>query len=150
MKRNINLLSLEKYDIICDNMTENNKKNLNKNRISISLSDEELIRWKLNNHRESLSAFIREAVNEFIKFREPKNLSNLLDIIQDQKKLLHQFHDHSEYIEKNHGDLIEIQRDLIEIRAAIAKKDIIPDSDEMENQILIYIKRKYKDRFTLN
>ena len=131
-------------------MTENIKKNLNKNRISISLSDEELRRWKLNNHRESLSAFIREAVNEFIKFREPKNLSNLLDIIQDQKKLLHQFYNHSENIEKNQRDLIEIQRDLIEIRAAIAKKDIIPDSDEMENQILDYIKRRYKDRFTLN
>ena len=140
----------DKYDIICDNMTENIKKNLNKNRISISLSDEELRRWKLNNHRESLSAFIREAVNEFIKFREPKNLSNLLDIIQDQKKLLHQFYNHSENIEKNQRDLIEIQRDLIEIRAAIAKKDIIPDSDEMENQILDYIKRRYKDRFTLN
>ena len=44
----------------------------------------------------------------------------------------------------------KIERDLIEIQAAIAQKDIIPDSDEMENQILNYIKRKYKDRFTLN
>ena len=124
-------------------MTEKNKKNLSKRRISIALSDEELNRWELNNNRESLSAFIREAVNEYIKIRDPKQYSNLLDIIQEQKHLLHQYNDQSEHIEK-------IERDLIEIQAAIAKKDIIPDSDEMENQILNYIKRKYKDRFTLN
>ena len=93
----------------------------------------------MNNYRESLSAFIREAVNEYIKIREPKHISNLLEIIQDQKQLLHQYHEQTDHIEK-------IERDLIEIRAAIAKKDIIPDSDEMENQILNYIKRKYKDR----
>ncbi|MBA7576383.1 hypothetical protein ES708_18223 [subsurface metagenome] len=91
----------------------------------------------------SKAAFIREAVGEYIKIRDPKQYSNLLDIIQEQKQLLHQYKDQSEHIEK-------IERDLIEIRAAIAKKDIIPDSDEMENQILNYIKRKYKDRFTLN
>jgi len=143
MKRNINFLSFERYEIICDNMTENNKKKFNKRRISIALSDEDLNRWELNNNRESLSAFIREAVSEYIKIREPKQYSNLLDIIQEQKQLLHQYNEQSEHIEK-------IERDLIEIRAAIAKKDIIPDSDEMENQILNYIKRKYKDRFTLN
>ena len=143
MKRNINFLSFESYEIICGNMTTNIKKNLNKKRISIALSEEELNRWELNNNRESLSAFIREAVSEYIKIREPKQYSNLLDIIQEQKQLLHQYNEQSEHIEK-------IERDLIEIRAAIAKKDIIPDSDEMENQILNYIKRKYKDRFTLN
>ena len=124
-------------------MTEKNLKIKNKKRISLALSDEELSKWELNNNRESLSAFIREAVNEYIKIRSPKQYSNLLDIIQEQKQLLHQSNDQSEHIEK-------IERDLIEIRAAIAKKDIIPDSDEMENQILNYIKRKYKDRFTLN
>lgn len=123
-------------------MTDN-KKYLNRKRISIALSEEELNRWELNNNRESLSAFIREAVSEYIKIREPKQYSNLLDIIQEQKLLLHQYKDQSDHIEK-------IERDLIEIRAAIAKKDIIPDSDEMENQILNYIRRKYKDRFTLN
>ena len=127
------------YEIVCDNMTEIHKKNKIEKRISIALSDEELSNWKLNNYRESLSAFIREAVNEYIKIREPKHISNLLEIIQDQKQLLHQYHEQTDHIEK-------IERDLIEIRAAIAKKDIIPDSDEMENQILNYIKRKYKDR----
>ena len=125
-------------------MTEIQKKNKIEKRISIALSDEELSNWKLNNYRESLSAFIREAVNEYIKIREPKHISNLLEIIQDQKQLLAQFYEHSERIEKIQHDLIETQRDLIEIRAAIAKKNIIPDSDEMENQILSYIKRKLK------
>ncbi|MHA1474062.1 MAG: hypothetical protein ACTSRX_04910 [Promethearchaeota archaeon] len=124
-------------------MTNKNLKSKNKKRISIALSEEELNKWELNNNRESLSAFIREAVSEYIKIREPKHYSNLLDIIQEQKQLLHQYREQTEHIEK-------IERDLIEIRAAIAKKDIIPDSDEMENQILNYIKRKYKDRFTLN
>ena len=137
MKSNINFLIFERYEIICDNMTNNNEKNINKRRISIALSDEELSNWEINNNRESLSAFIREAVNEYIKIRDPKQYSNLLDIIQEQKRLLYQFDEHSDHIEK-------IQRDLLEIRAAIAKKDIIPDSDEMENQILNYIKRKLK------
>ena len=143
MKRNINFLSFERYEIVCDNMTNKKIKIRNKKRISIAVSDEELNRWELNNNRESLSAFIREAVSEYIKIRSPKQYSNLLEIIQEQKQLLYKFNDQSEHIEK-------IERDLIEIRAAIAKKDIIPDSDEMENQILNYIKRKYKDRFTLN
>ena len=120
-------------------MTDNIKKVINKKRISIALSEEDLNRWELNNNRESLSAFIREAVNEYIKIREPKQYSNLLDIIQEQKQLLHQYHEQTDHIEK-------IKRDLIEIRAAIAKKDISPDSDVMENQILNYIKQKYKDR----
>ncbi|QEE15461.1 hypothetical protein DSAG12_01287 [Promethearchaeum syntrophicum] len=112
-------------------MTEIQKKNRIKKRISLAISEEELTRWELNNNRESLSAFIREAVNEYIKIRNPGQYSNLMD------ELLQQNSEQSDHIEK-------IERDLIEIRAAIAKKDIIPDSDQMENQILNYIKRKLK------
>ena len=110
-------------------MTEIQKNNRIKKRISLAISEEDLTKWELNNKRESLSAFIREAVNEYIKIRNPGQYSNLMDeILQQNSKL-------SDHIEK-------IERDLIEIRAAIAKKDIIPDSDQMENQILNYIKRK--------
>ena len=112
-------------------MTEFQKKNRIKKRISLAISEEELTKWELNNNRESLSAFIREAVNEYIKIRNPGQFSNLMD------ELLQQNSEQSDHIEK-------IERDLIEIRAAIAKKDIIPDSDQMENQILNYIKRKLK------
>jgi len=112
-------------------MTEIQKNNRIKKRISLAISEEELTKWELNNKRDSLSAFIREAVNEYIKIRNPGQYSNLMD------ELLQQNSEQSDHIEK-------IERDLIEIRAAIAKKDIIPDSDEMENQILNYIKRKLK------
>ena len=112
-------------------MTEIQKNNRIKKRISLAISEEELTKWELNNKRESLSAFIREAVNEYIKIRNPGQYSNLMD------ELLQQNVEQSDHIEK-------IERDLIEIRAAIAKKDIIPDSDQMENQILNYIKRKLK------
>ncbi len=112
-------------------MTEIQKNNRIKKRISLAISEEELTKWELNNKRESLSAFIREAVNEYIKIRNPGQYSNLMD------ELLQQNIEQSDHIEK-------IERDLIEIRAAIAKKDIIPDSDQMENQILNYIKRKLK------
>ena len=43
------------------------------------------------------------------------------------KDELKQYHEQTEHIEK-------IKQDLIEIQAVIAKKDIIPDCDEMENQ----------------
>ncbi len=110
-------------------MTEIQKNNRIKKRISLAISEEDLTKWELNNKRESLSAFIREAVNEYIKIRNPGQYSNLMDeLLQQNSKL-------SDHIEK-------IEQDLIEIRAAIAKKDIIPDSDQMENQILNYIKRK--------
>ena len=110
-------------------MTEIQKNNRIKKRISLAISEEELTKWELNNKRDSLSAFIREAVNEYIKIRNPGQYSNLMD------ELLQQNSEQSDHIEK-------IERDLIEIRAAIAKKDIIPDTDEMENQILNYIKSK--------
>ena len=110
-------------------MTEIQKNNRIKKRISLAISEGELIKWELNNKRDSLSAFIREAVNEYIKIRNPGQYSNLMD------ELLQQNSKQSERIEK-------IERDLIEIRAAIAKRDIIPDSDQIENQILNYIKRK--------
>ena len=118
-------------------MTEIQKKDRIKRRISLAISEEELKKWELFNKRESLSAFIREAVNEYIKIRDPGQYSNLMDVMYKQKQLLQHYSEHEEHIEK-------IERDLIEIRAAIAKKDIIPDSDEMENQILNYIKRKLK------
>ncbi|MHA1720246.1 MAG: hypothetical protein ACTSWX_10390 [Promethearchaeota archaeon] len=118
-------------------MTELKKKEKNKKRISLAISEDELNLWELSNNRESLSAFIREAVNEYIKIRNPRQYSNLLDIIYEQRQLIEQYQEQAEHIEK-------IERDLIEIQAAIAKKDIIPDSDEMENQIINYIKRRLK------
>ncbi len=90
-------------------MTEIQKKNRIKKRISLAISEEELNKWELNNRRESLSAFIREAVNEYIKIRNPGQYSNLMD------ELLQQNFEQSDHIEK-------IERDLIEIRAAIAKR----------------------------
>ena len=118
-------------------MTEIQNKNRIKRRISLAISDEEFNKWNLYDKRENLSAFIREAVNEYIKIRDPGQYSNLMDIMYKQKQLLQHHSEHAEHIEK-------IERDLIEIRAAIAKKDIIPDSDEMEYQILNYIRRTLK------
>ena len=89
------------------------EKNSTKNqRISITVSEEELTQWRFFNNRESLSAFIREAVQSHINYMDSGK--------KEDKKL-------EKRIETNKDRILRIEEDLIEIQMALAKRDIIPE-----------------------
>ena len=81
-------------------------------RISITVSEEELAQWRFFNNRESLSAFIRESVQSHINYLESGK--------QEDKKL-------EKRIDTNTDHILRIEEDLIEIQMALAKRDIIPE-----------------------
>ena len=89
-----------------------------KNRVSITVSKEELERWEAANNRESLSAFIRDAVNEYVKIQEPKKQNTLFDLFLEQRA---QFKTIQEKLER----LESIEGDIIDLSAAMAKFDFI-------------------------
>lgn len=101
---------------------QKSRSNLSK-RISITISPEELIQWNFFRENESLSSFIRKAVNTFIE--------NLNQTIQNREKINERISYNSETIQK-------IEEDLIEIQIALAKHDILPDI-EVDSQIRHFI-----------
>jgi hypothetical protein len=97
-----------------------NKKSPQKNtqRISITVPESELQVWKLSNNRESLSAFIRDAVNEYVKIQKPDNKTSLYDLFIEQKS---QYRD----IQQKLTRLERIEGDILDLSAAMAELDMI-------------------------
>ncbi|WP_371802941.1 hypothetical protein [Candidatus Lokiarchaeum ossiferum] len=91
-------------------------------RISISVSDEELAHWNQIKGNYTLSAFIREAVNEFAKIQKPERQMSLFD-----------------FFLKQNDELSQIKGELIDITAAMAKFEMIDIKDDQWE-----IKRKSK------
>ena len=85
-------------------------------RISISLSKRDLELWTSTKGDLSLSAFVRKAVNEYIKIQEPGMQSTIFDLIVNQRI---QFE--------------KIENDLLDITAALARVDLI-DFDPAKNE----------------
>jgi len=96
-------------------------------RISFTLSEEEFEHWTDANTRESFSAFIRDAVNNYITIQEnePNDLRPLQDTIQ-----------------KNHARIEKIEGDLLEIQAVLAKHNILLETDVWERRINDFIKKR--------
>ena len=81
-------------------------------RISISVSEEELAIWSKINHRESLSAFIREAVNEYVKIQTPERKMSILDLILEQRSDFSNIREKLSRLERIEGELIDLTADL--------------------------------------
>jgi len=120
------------YAKICDSMTYQNNKSTKSKRISLSLSEEELSKWSFFNTRESLSAFIREAVNFYIQ------------TLENEKADLKPLH---EIIDKNHAQIEKIEGDLLEIQAVLAKHNILLETDGLERRIIEFIKKRSDSDF---
>ncbi|UYP47405.1 hypothetical protein NEF87_003690 [Candidatus Lokiarchaeum ossiferum] len=97
--------------LVCDSMTSSK-------RISITVSEKELTLWNEVNPRESLSAFIREAVNEYVKIQTPEQKMSLFDFFLKQN-------DEFSQIKKKLIHLERIEGELIDLTAAMAKFDMI-------------------------
>ncbi len=106
----------ESMQLVCDNMTKTR-------RISITVSEEELTHWSHVNPRESLSAFIREAVNEYVKIQTPERKMSLFDFFLKQN-------DEFSQIKKKLLHLERIEGELIDLTAAMAKFDMIDIIDD--------------------
>lgn len=107
------------YDIVVNNMSKIRSSSTRTERISLSLSPEELAQWKFFNNKESLSAFIRTAVHAYIKKLEhnPTELTKIqqnISIIQT-------------ITENNINSIQKIEEDLLDIQVALAKHDILPE-----------------------
>ena len=109
---------------ICDSMTYQRNQPTKSKRISLTLSEEELTQWGFFNTRESLSAFIREAVNFYIQTLEKEQAD--LKPMQDT-------------IDKNHTRIEKIEGDLLEIQAVLAKHNILLETDVLERRIIDFI-----------
>ena len=96
-------------------------------RISITISEDELYRWEAVNYENSLSAFIRKAVNEYIKIQEPEKERSIFDVFLDQQTGIRDI--------KN--SLVQIENDLFDITATLAQKNILPESEEKINEARI-------------
>lgn len=82
-------------------------------RISITASAEELNLWNKMRGNNSLSAFIREAANEFSKIQKPERQMSLFD-----------------FFLKQNDELSQIKGELIDITAAMAKFEMIDIKDD--------------------
>ncbi|MHA1619342.1 MAG: hypothetical protein ACTSVZ_08665, partial [Promethearchaeota archaeon] len=114
------------YDIVCENMgTKKNK------RISLTASEDELFRWEAANYEGNLSAFIRKAVNEYVKIQDPEKERSMFDVFLDQQTGIREIKE----------SLIQIENDLFEITASMARKNILPESEEkiIDARILQFI-----------
>jgi hypothetical protein len=103
---------------------------VNSKRISITVSNKELDLWKSVNHRESLSAFIREVVNKFVKIKTPDKEISFYDYLQNHDKELIQ-------LKKRLSHLERIEGDLIDLAAVLANKemiDIVKDQWEIKKK----------------
>ncbi len=98
-------------------------------RISLTLSVEELAQWQFYNNRESLSAFIRDAVNNYIEQREDS---------RDKELAV------KEKIDQNFRSIQKIEEDLIEIQVALAKKDILPEI-EFDTQMHRFLENQLRN-----
>lgn len=81
-------------------------------RISLSLTPEELAQWKFFNNKSSLSAFIRDAVEEYIEKLDhrQKRITKIESVAENNAK-----------------NIQKIEEDLIEIQVALAKHEILPE-----------------------
>ena len=87
-------------------------------RISITVSEDDLEKWKAVNKRDTLSAFIREAVNEYVKIQEPARQVSVFDVFLEQKDQFRQIQDKL-------TSLAKIEGDLIDLTAAMARLDFV-------------------------
>jgi hypothetical protein len=125
-------------------------------RVTITVSREELDHWRSYNNRESLSAFIRDAmdfyVNEIEKDKqESEEFSKLIEKNSSQIQRIKENligvqavlteHKIIPSIEKNSTQIQRIEEDLIEIQAALAEHEIIPDI-EPDARIIQFIEQK--------
>jgi len=100
-------------------------------RISITVPEDDLELWERADSRKNLSAFIREAVNEYIKIQDPDRKRTIFDLFIEQRQGLEQIFQ----------KLGRIEGDLFEVTAAMAQKDIYPEPEKkiIEKRILDYI-----------
>ncbi len=100
-------------------------------RISITVSDDELYQWEAANYGDSLSAFIRKAVNEYIKIQEPQRERSIFDAFLDQQTGIRDIK----------ASLTHIENDLFDITASLARKNILPETEEkiIDARILEFI-----------
>ncbi|MHA1584553.1 MAG: hypothetical protein ACTSVU_06685 [Promethearchaeota archaeon] len=96
-------------------------------RITITVPEIDLIQWNFMNNQISLSAFIRDAVNQYILELNNENEQNT---------------DISKKVENNRRKISKIEVDLIEIQAAMAKRNIIPEYEQLEARIMDFINQK--------
>ena len=110
------------------------KKAIKSRRISITVSEEDLYQWEAVNYENSLSAFIRKAVNEYIKIQEPKRERSIFDVFLDQQTGIRDIK----------ASLTHIEKDLFDITASLAQKNILPETEEkiIDARILEYINER--------
>ena len=95
-------------------------------RITITVSEEILAQWQFFNNRESLSAFIRDALDAYISE-------------MDKSKQKSETFNH--LVQRNAQQIQRIEEDLIEIQAVLAKNEIIPDL-ESDTRIIQFIEQR--------
>lgn len=100
-------------------------------RISITISQEDLDKWDQYNSYESLSAFIRNAVNDYIKIQDPKKKQTFFDLFLEQQSGMRDIKE----------SLTNIEGDLFEITASLAKKNIFPEPEKniVDQRIIAYL-----------
>lgn len=91
---------------------------IKKTRISITISEDEYNQWTKADHHQNLSMFIRDAVNEYVKFQEPSKKASLSELYLGHQIALLDIQKKLERLEKIEGELVDIG-------AALAKFDLL-------------------------
>jgi metal-responsive CopG/Arc/MetJ family transcriptional regulator len=115
-------------------MIQIKKENNHSVRISITVPAEELEKWQSFSRKTSLSAFIREAVNEYVKIQEPNKKTTVFDLFLEQRSNFQQIHEELTRLENIEGNIVDIA-------AAMAKFDMI-DLVEHDGQYSWEVKKK--------
>ena len=84
--------------------------------------------------RTSLSSFIRDAVNEYIKIQEPNKKETLFDLFLEQREKFNQIHNKLTRLENIEGEIIDLA-------TAMAKFDMV-DLVERDGQYVWEAKTK--------
>jgi hypothetical protein len=99
-------------------MTKTQLKKKAVTRISITISEDDLKIWQKEAKNMTLSAFIREAVNEYIKIQEPSKRNSLFDLYLEQR-------DSFRHIKEKLESLEDIEGELVDLEEAMAKYNMI-------------------------
>jgi len=96
-------------------------------RICVTLPEEEFESWQIYAKKTTLSAFVRQAVNEYLKVQAPNTKETFFDLFVQQREI---FKD----IQAKLTRLDNIEGELIDLETALAKVNII-DIEKAGDQI---------------
>lgn len=104
------------------------KKGTRSVRICVTLPEEEYETWQSYAKKTTLSAFVRQAVNEYLKVQAPGTKETFFDLFVQQREMFKDIQERLSHLDNIEGELIDLETALAKVNII----DIEKDGDQIE------------------